>query len=489
MTRRARRWAAAGRHPGGARRCAVLLALAGCVAAGCGGGGGQRHAALTPAPTATATATESATATPAPTPVPRLRHARPCPEDRSLSCAVLRVPLDDSGGTPGTLRLRVATTGPRHAPVVLLLSGGPGEAAIFILPRVRALFPGLARRIRLVTIDQRGTGRGALRCPALQREMGASDLAPPTARAVRACAGAIGPQRQFFSTSDTVADLDALRQALHADRMVLDGVSYGTYVAERYALAHPDAVRGLVLDSVVPHAGVNVFSDTPMQATPRVLHAACPSCPGDPAADLRTEIAAHHDGPQMLDVLTALSISHPHLKIAIDLLHAAAAGHRTGLLRLQRGVERRERSYPANLLSQGLHAGTLCADTPTPWGGPDAPLAGRRAQLDAAVAKLPRAGLGPYDRATASGNGIALQCLYWPPVPAPAPPTGGNLPDAPTLLLSGEQDLSTPLAWARREARTAPHGHLMIVPGAGHSVQLQAIPDVLAAVRRVWLAP
>jgi pimeloyl-ACP methyl ester carboxylesterase len=318
--------------------------------------------------------------------------------------------------------------------------------------------------------------------------MGASDLTPPTARAVRACAAAIGPRRRFFSTTDTVADLEALRQALGVPRMVLDGVSYGTYVAERYALAHPAHVRGLVLDSVVPHAGVTVSSATPMQATPRVLRAACPRCPGDPAADLRKEVAAHHDGPHLLDVLTALSISRPHLKIAIRLLHAAAAGRRAGLVRLVRGVERRERAYPASELSQGLHASTLCADTPTPWGGPDAPLAGRKAKLDAAVARLSRASLGPYDRATASGNGIALQCLYWPPVPEPEPPAGGTLPSAPTLLLAGEQDLSTPLEWARQEARTAPQGRLMIVPGAGHSVQLQAIPAVLAAVRRILLA-
>jgi pimeloyl-ACP methyl ester carboxylesterase len=271
--------------------------------------------------------------------------------------------------------------------------------------------------------------------------------------------------------------------------MVLDGVSYGTYVAERYALAHPGNVRGLVLDSVVPHAGVNMLSDSPMRATPRVLRAACGTpCRVDPAADLHAEIAAHHDGPQLLDVLTALSISRPQLKIAITALHAAAGGHRTGLLRLLHGVERRERAYPAEELSQGLHASTLCADTPAPWGGPDAPLAGRKAKLDAAVAKLPRAALGPYDRATAAGNGIALQCLYWPPVREPAPPTDGRLPGAPTLLLAGEQDLSTPLEWARREARTAPHGHLMIVPGAGHSVQLQRLPQVLAAVRRIWLA-
>jgi pimeloyl-ACP methyl ester carboxylesterase len=42
------------------------------------------------------------------------------------------------------------------------------------------------------------------------------------------------------------------------------------------------------------------------------------------------------------------------------------------------------------------------------------------------------------------------------------------------LLLAGDRDLSTPLAWAREEARHAPDGHVLVVPGAGHSVQTRA---------------
>jgi pimeloyl-ACP methyl ester carboxylesterase len=367
--------------------------------------------------------------------------------------------------------------------VVLLLSGGPGESAVPLLARFAALLR--ARRIRFVTIDQRGTGHGALRCPALQRQMGSSDLTPPTAAAVRACAARLGPRRRFFATTDTVADLEALRQALHVDRLVLDGVSYGTYVAERYALAHPGNVRGLVLDSVVPHAGVDLLSAVPMRATPRVLRAACDGCPGDPVADLRAEVARHHDGPRLLDLLTSLSISHPHLRGGIAALHAAARGDRGPLRRLERIVARIVRGTTAPELSQGLHAATLCADTPAPWGGPAAPLAGRAAKLAAAAGRVDT---GPYDRATATGNGIARQCLYWPPVREPPPPRGGRLPDAPVLLLAGEQDLSTPLEWARREAATAPRGRLMVVPGAGHSVQLQGETRVLRAARRIFAA-
>jgi pimeloyl-ACP methyl ester carboxylesterase len=42
------------------------------------------------------------------------------------------------------------------------------------------------------------------------------------------------------------------------------------------------------------------------------------------------------------------------------------------------------------------------------------------------------------------------------------------------LLLAGERDLSTPLFWAREEAGKAPDGKLVIVSGAGHSVQTRA---------------
>jgi pimeloyl-ACP methyl ester carboxylesterase len=57
----------------------------------------------------------------------------------------------------------------------------------------------------------------------------------------------------------------------------------------------------------------------------------------------------------------------------------------------------------------------------------------------------------------------------------------------PTLLLSGDHDLSTPLAWGRREAALAPRGKLVVVSGAGHSVQLRAVSDVGRAAVQSFL--
>ena len=95
---------------------------------------------------------------------------------------------------------------------------------------------------------------------------------------------------------------------------------------------------------------------------------------------------------------------------------------------------------------------------------------GRKAALDAAAAKLDPY---PYDRATFTGNGIALQCLWWPPTLAPDPAPAGELPDVPTLLFAGDKDLSTPMEWAQAAVKHAPGGKLIVAKGAGHGVQSQ----------------
>jgi pimeloyl-ACP methyl ester carboxylesterase len=341
----------------------------------------------------------------------------------------------------------------------------------------RSLAPVLAD-YRLVLVDQRGTGAGALVCPALQQAMGSSDLTPPTHVAVRACGASIGPTRRFYGTDDVVADLDLLRRALGVERWSIDGVSYGTFVAERYALAHPRRVTRLVLDSVVPDSGLYNLGVTQMRAVTRVLTAVCgdSSC----ARNLAAVVRARHDGPELLDRLTLLSVVDPTFRHLFDLprlLHAAAAGAGSGLDRFIATTASWNDATAAEL-SQGLHASALCSDWRFPWGDSASSPATRGAILNRAAARIPTGGLGPFDRATATGNGIVQQCLAWPATPpTPLPGRHARLPPVPTLLLAGGHDLSTPLEWARREAALAPRGKLVLVAHAGHSVQARAASD------------
>jgi pimeloyl-ACP methyl ester carboxylesterase len=389
---------------------------------------------------------------------------------------MLSVPLDQSGRVPGRLNLRVAIAGRPTAPrgTLVFLTGGPGQPGARYLARTRQRLGSALDGYRVVMLDQRGTGAGALRCPALQRAVGASDLAVPPPSAVDACARTLGDRRRFFTTQDTVGDLDLLRRALGVDRISLDGVSYGTFVAERYALAHPTHVARLVLDSVVPQTGINPFQLETIHAIPRVLRAACAErhCGSDPASDLAAVVRKEHNGPALLDLLVTLSIVDPQFRPIPAALAAARDGRPARLNRLV-ALVRRGSAFPTSLLSQGLHASTVCADFQEPWGGPDTPLAKRAAVIQTAAGRLTADALWPFDRATATRNGELSTCLRWPPEDVTPPDASGSLPPVPALLLEGDRDLSTPLPWAQQEARHAPRGKLVVVHGTGHSVQLR----------------
>ena len=360
--------------------------------------------------------------------------------------------------------------------MLVALTGGPGQGGVAFVPRSRARMRALLHDYRLVMFDQRGTGAAALRCPALQRAVGTSDLTVPPPGTVEACARTLGPNRRFYSTADTVADLEALRVALGADKLTLDGVSYGTFVAERYAIAHPDHVAKLVLDSVVPAAGLDGLEVDGLHETARVLRAVCRAqhCPGDPAADLAAVVRARHDGPGgpvIDDTLVALSVGAPSFPGVLAALREARAGHPQHLERLVRVVRRAQRA-PAQVLSQGLHAATLCADTRSPWGGAGAPLAGREAALRSA----PRP--GPTRRPTTARRSSATATRS---CACAGRPRRRRRRRARATCRRCRRCCWPATATSRRRCRgrasrrrTRPQGRLVVVRGAGHSVQSRA---------------
>jgi pimeloyl-ACP methyl ester carboxylesterase len=314
---------------------------------------------------------------------PWLTHIRACSNQIGFTCATLSVPLDHSGRVAGRLDLAVAVAdtppAPRRGFLLVVLPGQPG---VPFATQMAGKLARVLRQYRLVLYDQRGTGSGALQCPQLQAQMGRSHLRPPTAAAVRRCAAAIGRRRQFYGTDDVVADMELLRRELHAGRWTLDAVSYGTYAAERYALAHPDHVRRLVLDSVVPHDGSHEWLvSSSMRRTAAVLRLACrsgPRCVGDPAEDLGAVGRARHNGTALLDRLVNLGWVDWTYRALFDvprLLHEARLGNGRGLKAM---LAARAGGGPISAyeLSKGLLASEFCADLRWPWGGRGGPCRG-----------------------------------------------------------------------------------------------------------------
>ena len=410
----------------------------------------------------------------------------------SALCATVAVPLDRSGVVPGTVSLRVffgSGSAPPPRRTLLFLSGGPGQPGGFAPLLGEYLLNPLGVGLDVVGIDQRGTGLSALACPDLQRQA-IDDILTTVPGSVEACGLALGTAAGQYSTTASVEDIEAVRQGLGIEKLTLWGISYGTYTAERYARAYPQHVEALILDSVVPQQNVDPLQIATIRRVPHVLRELCkpPRCKGitkdlvgDTAAVVRklaggplrapvvnrngrpvsTTIA---NGTELLAQLVDASVNSS-LGLLPAALVAARKGDAVPLVTLASDA-RAGLVQPADLYDQTLHVATLCGDLPAPWGTASSP-AERGAARDAALAAVNPADLEPFDVATVRGIAVLDSCERWPQAGGP-PPAPGLLPDVPTLFLSGDLDLSTPLEDAQSEVARSPHGTWLQVPGAGH---------------------
>ncbi|MDQ2623118.1 MAG: alpha/beta hydrolase, partial [Actinomycetota bacterium] len=258
--------------------------------------------------------------------------AAECPD--GLVCVDVTVPLDRSGTVPGTIDLPVVAE-PGDEPLLLFLGGGPGQGMFDRAEAISSYLGPLAPGHRIAVFDQRGTGKVALRCPSIQFDA-LSDLTVPRPGSIEACGRKLGRTRGFYTTSATIDDLDAVRQALGAEQVSIWAVSYGTYVAERYARKYPERTSGLVLDSVIPQDNVDAFFTPGMKRSRVVLRQLCKLgvCKGirNPVAELATLVRRSNqraitgratfeangkrkrvrlDGPALFDLIIGLASFDP----------------------------------------------------------------------------------------------------------------------------------------------------------------------------------
>jgi pimeloyl-ACP methyl ester carboxylesterase len=416
-----------------------------------------------------------------------------CAKATGFRCGTLTVPLDRTGRVPGTVKLSVAVEPPRAGATgfLLALSGGPGQPSVAFADSFRAsLAPALAHR-RLVLLDQRGTGdSGALRCAPLQA-LGSLDVV--NTRIVESCANALGPARQLYSTTDTVQDIDALRQAIGAPKLELMGVSYGTYVAVQYARQFPASTDGLILDSVVGPDGIDAYFLDTFERLPRVLAEQCASgrcraATKDPVADLGTltrklaqaplrgkipdllgapHETAIHDESELLLIIMSGDLN-PFMQAALPgAIAAADAGDAAPLLRMRRLAQ--GPFTPVTEFSSTLNVATTCADVKLPY-TLLTPYPDRWTLWRHGIDALPDSAFAPFSRGSVIDTSVAHDCLRWPQGDTPAGPSTAPLPDVPALLLSGRLDTRTPLENSMEMLPLLPHGQLLTVAGTGHDV-------------------
>ena len=425
----------------------------------------------------------------------------PCPHSTEYSCASLSVPLDRAGSAAGSLALAVerrqAAATPSHDAVVAL-AGGPGQPVLSLSEYIpRAIAPALASR-DLLLMDQRGTGESdPLGCPALEHFS-----LEPVARLFERCAQQIGPARGAFTTTESVRDIEALRVAGGYEKLVLYGTSYGTKVALEYAERYPQHVESLVLDSVVPSSGWEPFHLASFAAITPVMRelcgaGACAGITSDAVAGLATldaRLRVHalsgsvYDGTGgrhsstvssggLLGILEAGDLNPALRALLPAAVTSALQGDPEPLLRLHllaEGLipntpsEGGEEAEPQSGVDEVLYWTTICEESPFPWSR-TAPEATRLAEARSFIAGQPASSFFPFDAATAFTDSPASECAAWPDASS-APPAQSPLPNVPTLIFSGGQDLRTPTSAARQVAALIPDAQLEVVPFTGHSV-------------------
>ncbi len=419
----------------------------------------------------------------------------PCGNSNDFACGHLTVPLDPSGATPGTITLAMR----RHrAPVgearsaIIALAGGPGQPALPFAEAFAELLGPIAATRDLIVFDQRGIGLSApLACHAFERP----DLYHSFGAALEACGDQLGPTRALYTTADTVADIEAIRVAGGYEKLVLYGTSYGTKVAEQYAQEYPSHVEALVLDSVVPPNGPEPLDRPTFAAVPRILRQlcaanACARVTPNPVADLARVVARMGHGalrgraidgdgrahtiPLSSDELVGLLLAgdfSPLLRAELLTSVAAAARHDTApLARLVATAASAEGE--SEDFDSPLYYATTCEEQDFPFSRAATPKA-RIAQALAAAGALPASAFAPFTASNALALSDIPACAYWPfTTPAPALDQA-PLPNVPTLILSGADDLRTPTANAREVAAQIPDSHLLVVPYTGHSVLTQ----------------
>jgi len=402
------------------------------------------------------------------------------PTTESAYCARLAVPENRSAAAGRSIELAVAfvpsrARQPKPDPV-FMLAGGPGQSARESFPSAAAAFGEVLRERHVVLVDQRGTGGSNLLACEGFAEADVADAADVAAMRgfAEQCLRGLDADLGSYTTSEAVLDLEAVREAIGASQLNLVGISYGTRVALEYLRRHPDRVRSVVLDGVVPpelalgseHArNLDAALDAHFALCER--DEACRRQYGSPRALLDRLLADLRAEPRRVryrdpltdevreDTLTPAVVAGvvrlyayvPQLAAMLPRSLAEAAAGRPEVLMAQgRMIE----SLVGESIAMGMSLSVSCSE--------DAD----RLRVD------------PADAGTVMGTdfvaGILAQCAVWPKGHRPADFNEPVRSDQPVLLLSGEFDPVTPPRYGEAVLRHLPNGRHLVAGGVGHNV-------------------
>ncbi|OIJ65435.1 transporter [Streptomyces mangrovisoli] len=437
----------------------------------------------------------------------------PCPDTPQPvqgRCGYLEVPENRAAHHSRTIRLTVvvvpAVAKKPGADPVVFMTGGPGGDAIDDMPFL--IDAGVNQDRDLIVMAQRGTLHSlpALTCPEIDRfyadSVGLPYDAPSTGRllvrAAKECRDRLtseGVELSAYNTTENAADFADLRRALHLNRWNVYGYSYGTDLALTYLRRHPEGIRSVAIDSVVPPQIVSLpwTWDSAQEGIGAIFKACAdqPRCHArypDPARTLTQQVRrleAHPltvtvpppsggdpvkvvlDGGALINLLVANAVPAVDVPAALDEL---AHGNPT------RFAQARAAGATAAVgeFAHGLTQSVACAEWVPGYSQTDLLAAGRRAFPgfpDSVLAQAPQL---PFEKDV---------CRVWNVPDRTAVQRVTTTSNTPALTLSGTFDAKTGASWGAYAARTLHRSTAVLIPGIGHWVvpQSPCAADVLTS--------
>lgn len=361
---------------------------------------------------------------------------------------------------------------------VVILAGGPGQAATDFYGALAGAFARIQRDRDIVLVDQRGTGASQpLSCKFPGDEELATFDAAQIREVARRCLRSLDGDPRYYTTSVAVRDLDAVRAALGYEQVNLYGISYGTRVAQHYLRRYPQRTRSVVLDGVIPPQQI-LGTDSALIAE-RALQRIFARCATDPAcraafhdpaaqfARLRADVTRTPAQIALPDPDTATiersTFGLPHLQLAMRLLSYQSERAALIPLLLEEAVGKHNLAPLAaqsrmiseqltDALAVGMHNAVVCTE--------DVPLFPSSA--------IDRGALAQTYLGTDQLDGLIEICREWPRGVLDADLHAPLVSTTPVLLLSGSDDPVTPPEYAERASASLRNSRHVVLDGQGH---------------------
>ena len=392
-------------------------------------------------------------------------------------CSYLSVPQNYAEPAGRQLKLHIALIAssarkPQADPAVYL-AGGPGQSASESFGQMAGGFHEILKARHVLLVDQRGTGLShALKCDMPEDASLVTPDEPAVRKLVRDCLSKQDVDPRFFTTTDATKDLESLRVAIGAPQLNLVGFSYGTRVAQQFAMHFPKSTRSLILDGVAPNQ--LILGSEHAQALDDALAKQFARCAadkvcferfGDPAKTLTELVADLTANPREIEIGDPLTGKPSKLPLGIGALQGMArfyayASETSALVPLL--MDEAKHGRPQAMLAQSEMAGKNLGDAMS-----------HGMQLSVLCSEDNEfLKFDPSNAQRLLGNEmqeiLQVQCQEWPKGERPKdffqPLTGA----VPTLLISGEFDPVTPARYGDLVLKGLSNAQHIIVPAQGH---------------------